>query len=98
MYKEKLSLVPSKIYLNLNFECVKKELFSKFNDIQDLGDVIYTQNADFVLSFDNIGKVIILYNQISPNKMKKLVDSIEDSYKVSMNSFTFSDWSNELTH
>jgi len=89
MYKEQISLNPSQIYVYLDFDCVKKEITSKFNNIEDFGDVVLTKQGNFALSINNIGNVSILYNSLSRTELEALVNDIEESFKNIIHSFKF---------
>lgn len=89
MYKEQLSINPAEIFVSLNFDNVKKEIKAKFSNLEDLGSVILTKTKNYALSINNIGKVVILYNYLSESELEELINFIEHSFKISIDSFAF---------
>ncbi|MCM3111694.1 hypothetical protein [Lederbergia lenta] len=89
MYKEHISLKPTNIYINLDFDSVKNKIKNKYIDFEDLDTVVLTRTKDYALSINNIGNVLILYDHLPIQKIEDVINFLEESFKASINSFTF---------
>jgi hypothetical protein len=87
VYKEQLSFNPNKIFLNIDFDRVKSEIKKQFVETEDYGSVILTKRDSFVVSINDIGKVIVLYDHLPKEELETVLGKIEKSFKKSVSSF-----------
>jgi hypothetical protein len=88
MYKNSNTFYPSKVYLNIDFEEIKKKLKDINNiNIKDYGRIIFVKISDFMVSVNNLGEIDFYYDSINELELKNNVKNIENIFKQQIKEF-----------
>lgn len=79
---------PQTIYLNINFDLIKKNIKNIYTKCEDFGSILAIYCDEYIISVNNIGKIEIFFDkELDYAIIMKEISSIEFIFKKYINDF-----------
>ncbi|MFL0251232.1 hypothetical protein ACJDT4_12420 [Clostridium neuense] len=88
MYKNSNAFYPSRIYLNINFDEIKRKLKNINNvNIKDYGSIIFMDIGNCMFAINHLGKIDFYYNSKNNLQLENNLKKIENIFKQQIKEF-----------